>query len=134
LTIEIFVREGVVPLANKRVLVVEDEPILLLDLQEMVTELGGQTVSCPGGLGEALHMAREASVDAAILDVHLRGERCDSVADLLADRDIPFVFVSGRADGVPPRHATRPILQKPYGAAELRSVLVACLAKTCPLP
>lgn len=120
------------PLTGRRVLLIEDEPILLLDLQAMVDDLGGQPVPCPGGVPEALRLARETAVDVAVLDINLGGERSDPVADVLAARGIPFIFASGYADGLPAQHANRPVLQKPYDGERLRRALLACLGLSDP--
>jgi CheY-like chemotaxis protein len=114
-------------LAGKRVLLVEDEPLLLLDLQDMVVRMGCQVVASRGDLSAALNQARDAEVDLAVLDVNLGGERIDPVADVLAERGIPFVFASGYADaGIPGQHAHRPLVQKPYQGEKLHAALMRC--------
>jgi hypothetical protein len=51
------------------------------------------------------------------------------VADLLADRGIPFIFASGYAEaGLPARHADRPLVEKPYRSDQLQAALRCCLS------
>jgi DNA-binding NtrC family response regulator len=83
-------------LRDCRILVVEDEYYLA---DEMATELGdaGAVVLGPvGTVEDALRLIEEeSSVDAAVLDISLRGEKVFPVADRLAERSIRFVFVTG---------------------------------------
>lgn len=112
-------------LHNCRVLVVEDDYMLADDL---VTELGdfGAVVIGPAGTVEdaiALITA-EPHIDGVVLDVNLRGEMAFPVADLLAERNVPFVFTTGYDAGVfPTRFAHAPRCYKPISMAHVTEAI-----------
>lgn len=115
------------PRAPCRVLVVEDEPIIALHIGEVLQELGCIVIGPAGRLSVALRLADEAELDAAILDLDLRGQRVDPVAERLAARRIPFVISSGGADALAGTFADRPRLLKPFRRQELvDAVAVVC--------
>ena len=111
-------------LAGLHVLVVEDEPLVVLDLTHEVEEAGAEVVAVARTLSEALDAANGDGIDLAILDGNLRGEKVDAVAELLARRDIPFCFVSGYGpEHLPSAFRSVPVIQKPFSSAGLRAVL-----------
>lgn len=111
-------------LAGLRVLVVEDEPLVVLDLTHEIEEAGAEVVAIARTLPEALAAASGEGIDLAILDGNLRGEKVDAVAELLARREIPFCFVSGYGpEHLPSAFRSVPVLQKPFSSAGLRNVL-----------
>ena len=115
-------------LRGLRILVVEDEFLVSLDLEAMVQELGGEVVGPLGSLERAEAVAREAALDLALLDVNVGGQLVTPVADALAARAIPFVFCTGYdAASLPARHAAVPILMKPCQAHELKNALLGAL-------
>ncbi len=86
---------GVAEPRQERVLVVDDEPLLALDLA-MDLELAGFAVVGPAAsIKEALGLIARDGCDVAVLDVNLGGETADPVAQALIARGIPFVIVSG---------------------------------------
>ena len=109
-----------------RVLIVEDEMLVAMNLEDMLLDLGHEVAGIASRLAPALALARDAGFDAAILDVNLAGERSFPVADLLAERGTPFLFATGYGvQGVEERHRTRPILQKPFRSVDLKTALAA---------
>jgi len=111
-------------LAGRRILVVEDEALLAAQLVRDLRELGCVPVGPAATLAEALRMATsETAVDAAVLDINIGGRPSWTVADVLAERGIPFVFASGYAasDEVVRRNAT--VLQKPFTREALARAL-----------
>jgi CheY-like chemotaxis protein len=108
-----------------RVLVLEDEMIVLVMIEDMLADLGCQVVGPAASVDEALALAEAGGVDAALLDLNLgHGESSYPVADLLAQRQIPFAFVTGySADALRPPHTGRPILEKPFWGDALANVL-----------
>lgn len=80
------------------ILLVEDEPLILLDLEFAVEDSGNQFISA-GCVAQALGFIAECSIDVAILDVNLgRSETCMPVADELKRRAIPYILHSGDLD------------------------------------
>jgi PAS domain S-box-containing protein len=78
-----------------RVLVVEDEAVVRLDLVELLRELGATVVAEAGTLVDGLEKAGSLDLDAAVLDRNLNGESGLPIAQILEKRGIPLVFVSG---------------------------------------
>jgi PAS domain S-box-containing protein len=97
-----------------RVLVVEDEALVGIMIQECLTELGFQIVGPVCTASDALQVAKDGDFDAAILDINLGDGMVYQVAEILAWRHVPFVFVTGYdADSIDSRFRGIPVLQKP---------------------
>ena len=112
------------PLGGLRVLVVEDEYMVADHIGMLLEDLGCEVAGFAATVAEALDLVRSEQLDGVLLDGNLNGEKIDAVADLLAARDIPFAFVSGYdRDHLPQGHANRPMLGKPFRAADVRAML-----------
>ena len=115
--------------ARPRVLVVEDEYLIRMLLEDMLEELGYDMAAGVGTVSEASEAASNGDFHAAILDVNLDGQEIYPVADILAERGLPFVFVTGYGErSLPDPHRGRPALQKPFQAEQLRAALAGLLA------
>jgi CheY-like chemotaxis protein len=113
-------------LIGKRVLIVEDEMLVALLIEELLADLGCSTLGPCGSLGKALEAAQTGTFDLAVLDVNLGGEMVYPVAEALAERHIPFLFLSGYGDeAVPPGHAEWKVCAKPFKADYLAEMLSA---------
>ncbi|MGF7153032.1 response regulator [Novosphingobium gossypii] len=113
--------EGLPPM---RVLVVEDEPLVAMELMMEIEDGGGIALGPATSCEQALAMIREGQPDIALLDGNLNGNRIDPVADALSARDVPFAFVSGYdREHLPARHERRPMLNKPFIPADVRAML-----------
>lgn len=109
-----------------RILLVEDEMLVAMNMEDMLLDLGHELAGLASRLEPALALAREAAVDAAILDVNLAGERSFPVAEALARRGIPFLFATGYGvQGIEPPWRDRPVLQKPFRQSQLAAALEA---------
>lgn len=108
--------------AGRRVLVVEDEALIALEIESSLLALGVDVVGPTGSLATAMKLADDPTLDAAILDVNIRGgQKVYPVAELLAARGIPFILASGYGDWVlPDALRDQPRLTKPYTSAELQ--------------
>jgi CheY-like chemotaxis protein len=112
--------------AGKRVLVIEDEPMIRMLLQDMLTDLGYTLAGEAGRLDEAVQLAERGDFDFAVLDVNLNGQPIVPVVDVLVARKLPFVFASGYGQrGVPEPYRHIPTLQKPFQAEALEQAIVA---------
>ena len=111
----------------QRVLIVEDEPLIAMMLEDFLDVLGKQAVATVDGVAAALDAVAAGGIDAAILDVNLRGgEQSTPIAEALAARAIPFVFATGgNGDGVDERFRDRPRLQKPFTMDGVEKALAA---------
>ena len=108
----------------KRALVVEDEIMVAMYVEDLLTELGFEVAGLATGLDQALPLAREGSFDFAVLDINLAGQSSFPVADVLRARGIPFLFASGYgskglSDGY--RDAIR--IQKPFLSRDLEEAI-----------
>jgi len=114
--------------ARPRVLVVEDEYLIRMLLEDMLDELGYDLAAGVGTISEASEAASSGDFHAAILDVNLDGQEIFPVADILAQRGLPFVFVTGYGErSLPGPHRDRPALQKPFQAEQLKTALAGLL-------
>src|SRR4029453_7351504 len=85
------------PAKAKRILVVEDEPMIRMLLEDMLGELGYTIAAEAARIEEALEATKNADFDLAIIDADLNGQPASPVADALVTRGPPFVFATGRA-------------------------------------
>jgi two-component sensor histidine kinase/DNA-binding response OmpR family regulator len=109
---------------DKRVLLVEDEPLVSMMLADMLSAFGHKVDGPYSRFSDAILAAKSNNLQAGILDVNLGGEKTYAVADILKDRKIPFAFVTGYGpDTIVPAFAHAPVLQKPIEAAKLRALL-----------
>jgi CheY-like chemotaxis protein len=118
-----------------RVLLVEDEIMVALLLEDMLVELDYEVVGPVARLDKALEMAQWQALDVALLDVNLNGKEIYPVAEALAAREIPFVFVTGYGRGaLRAPYCDRPTLQKPFRRGDLRELFaeVAVRSRTDP--
>ena len=86
------------PLIGKRILIVEDEALVALDLEMTLRAAGAETVGPCLRLARALAMAERETVDGVVLDIRLGREESYPIADLLHERGVAIVFHSGHAD------------------------------------
>ncbi len=108
------------PLASKRVLVIEDEVMISMLIEDVLVDAGCRVVGPFTNLSDALLAARNEAFDAALLDVNLRGEKVYPVADILTERGIPFVFLSGYGkNAIPDNHPEWRVCSKPFSPDDL---------------
>ena len=110
-------------LLGNRLLLVEDEALVGMMMKDTLTELGFQVVGPYSTMKAATAAANSEHFDGAILDVNLAGELVYPLADVVARRNVPFVFVTGYgADGIDRRYSDVPILQKPIERQKLELI------------
>lgn len=109
----------------RRILIVEDEPFVALQLQSDLESEGHQVIGPASNLAQGLELAQSEGLDAALVDVRLGRETSASIADELLARRIPFAFATGYADtSMLPEHLHAvPRLKKPYALDDVRSVV-----------
>ena len=111
-------------LAGLRVLVVEDEMMVSMLIEDMLTDLGCTVVGPASRLDEAIELATSRELDCAVLDVNLGGQPIFPLADLLRERGYPFAFATGYGDaGLRDVDRGTPVLQKPFREGDLARVL-----------
>jgi CheY-like chemotaxis protein len=103
------------PVNGLRILLVEDEAMIAMLVEDMLADRGATVVGPAGAVSAALSAIESEPIDGALLDVNLGGVESFEVADALAKRDIPFVFVTGYGGaGVRDRYPNVATLQKPF--------------------
>jgi PAS domain S-box-containing protein len=108
-----------------RVLLVEDEALVAMMIQECLAEFGYQVVGPIRTASEAAAKAKDGPLEAAVLDINLGDGAVYPIADILAARGVPFVFVTGYdADSIDARFRKIPILQKPIEREMLKKAFV----------
>lgn len=107
------------------VMIVEDEPLIAMMMEALVSDVGGVALGPYGDVAAAVVAARaEAQIDVALLDCNLGREHSWPVADVLAERGVPFAFSSGQgAKEIAERFAGRPVFAKPVDEERLRQFL-----------
>jgi PAS domain S-box-containing protein len=109
-----------------RVLLVEDEALVGIMIQECLTEFGFQITGPVCTASEALSAAKDGHFDAAILDINLGDGSVYRVAEILSERGVPFIFVTGYdSDSVDSRFHQAPVLQKPIERQMLQKIFAA---------
>lgn len=107
-------------LEGRRILVVEDEMLIAVSIEETLQGLGCVVVGPVGKLDAALRLAGDEALDAAVLDVAVRGGHVYPVAERLLARGVPFVLASGYGEwALPENLRDRPRLTKPFTPQEL---------------
>ena len=119
-------------LSGKRVLVVEDEMLVAMQIEDMLSELGCASITLAATVDKALDSIAANSFDLATLDVNLDGTRSFAIAEALSNRDVPFAFSTGY--GFDEGFGDRPVLNKPYNFAQFKAVLSNLLADGVPQP
>jgi CheY-like chemotaxis protein len=113
---------------NLRVIIIEDEALVVMLLEDMLTQIGCQVVGLASHLDKAVELAGSADADLAILDVNLDGQQAYPVAERLAARGLPFVFATGYGrHGMQHGFGDRPALQKPFRLEDLRRVIAEAM-------
>ena len=109
---------------GKRALIVEDEPLLALEVVEYLTDAGFEVIGPATSVASALSLIAESGCDIAVLDVHLGKEHSEPVALALKARGTPFVVVSGNSrEHYPAGFKDAPSLSKPVSPTSLVSLL-----------
>jgi CheY-like chemotaxis protein len=111
-------------LSGRRVLVVEDEMLVLMMIEDMLADLGCKSVISAATVDKALALINEQVFDVAVLDMNLNGDDSHLVAEAIAARGIPFFYSTGNTsrtlrDG----YSDRPVLKKPFKYEELAATI-----------
>ena len=111
-------------LAGKRILLVEDDAMIAMAMEFLLSDSGAAVVGPAGSLDGAMTLADAGGLDCALLDVRLGHEDVYPLADRLARAKVPFLFLSGHGRGnIPANHAKRTCLSKPCDSERLLRVI-----------
>jgi CheY-like chemotaxis protein len=115
-------------LSGRRILVVEDSPVVAPFTAEVLQELGYEVVGPAPTMAAARDLIEQEEIDAALMDIHIRGERVFPLCEVLEAKGVPFVLTSGYADWqIPDKWQDRPTLQKPYTYEQVERALGSLL-------
>ncbi len=110
--------------AQLRTLVVEDEPLVRLMTEDMLTGIGCVIAATASNLDEALAHISTKDFDLAVLDINLAGTEVYPAAELLRRKGTPIIFVTGYGRrGVQAPWGAFPILQKPFSSLDLQTTI-----------
>ena len=116
-------------LNGKRILIVEDEPIIAMEMIDVISQAGCVPVGPAANVRSALAQIRDEEFHAALLDANLDGEPADGIAAALTRRGISFAFVTGYGrDSLPEAFRQAPLLAKPFNAQAALDTLARLLA------
>jgi two-component sensor histidine kinase len=116
-------------LAGRRLLVIEDEPLVAMTIAAALEDAGAAHVETVSTVDDALAAIEQSDFAVAVLDGNLNGAPVGSVAAALTRKQVPFLFVSGYGrDGLPPGFAQAPVLSKPFRPDQLVDGIANILA------
>jgi DNA-binding NarL/FixJ family response regulator len=116
--------EGGSSLKGKRIIVIEDEPLVAMELETLLADAGCELAGSVGNLEDGKTLCAQADCDAALLDANIRGRPVDELARTLTARNIPFAFVTGYGrDALPRGFQNAVILKKPFQGDDLLAAL-----------
>jgi CheY-like chemotaxis protein len=119
-----------VRLDGLRVLIVEDELLVAMELEDLLGRLGCRVVEAAPTIGRALRAVARQQADVAVLDVNLHGERVTPVAEALREQGVPYVLVTSYGRDRLPEGALQevPCLAKPVDRHKIASAIAAVVA------
>jgi CheY-like chemotaxis protein len=107
-----------------RILIVEDEALIAMELEDLVEGLGFIPVGPARDLPTALKLVTESDVDGCILDINLAGQNGLPVADELHRLGKPWIFTTGyNADVLAGQYPEVPVVAKPFATSDLASLV-----------
>ena len=113
-----------------RILIVEDEPLIALELEEFLINAGFKIAAIAGKLEKALALIESGSCDAAIVDANLAGVSASPLASALTALGMPFIVLSGYSSEQLQSAFPRALfMQKPYRPDELIQALNTIVPK-----
>lgn len=114
-------------LPGKRVLIVEDNPIIAYDISDLVEDTGAEPVGPALNVAAGMKLVAENHLDAALLDIDLGGDYVWPIAEALERNQVPFAFVSAQcsADMMPESFRSRPCIHKPAKPDDIVKTLLS---------
>ena len=115
-------------LTGRRVLVVEDEMMVLMAIEDLLADLGCSSISVAATIDTALDLIETQWFDVATLDVNLNGQRSYPIANALDEHGVPFAFSTGYGEpGVEEGHGGHLVLKQPYTCSRFNETIQALL-------
>lgn len=115
-------------LKGRRLLVIEDEPLIGMDIIAALEDAGADVEGPVASIDEACALIERLRFDGALVDANLRGQPVDAIAIALSARNVPFAFATGYGkDGLPQGFRDIPILSKPFGPEQVVAAAIRLL-------
>ena len=115
---------------HARILVVEDEALIAMDLQALLEDAGYRVLGPANSSAAALALIDDDEPDVALLDVNLGRSDAFGVANILTERKTQVIFLTGHtAHKLPPAHRHLPLVSKPYLPQVLLQAVASALGK-----
>lgn len=113
-----------------RFLIVEDEFMIAMILEDYLADMGFEAKWQADNISDAVDIvAGNTDIDAAILDVNLRGEPVTPVAERLKARGVPFCFITGYGAGATTGYPEAPIISKPFDMETFQGTILRLMAR-----
>jgi two-component sensor histidine kinase len=118
-------------LKSKRILLIEDEPLVSMDMESSLTAAGCEIIGPAGTLEDAKLLVEDANYDAALVDANLAGYPVDELATALTQKNCPFAFVTGYGrEALPSGFREAVMLGKPFSQDQLLTVVEMLFYRT----
>lgn len=122
------------PLVGRRILVIEDELFIAMELRHMVQELGGEVLGPVNNVVAAKQLLEQSEVDGVVMDVRLDNETSAPLAEELLDGGMAVVLTTGYTDDMLPESVRRaPRLSKPYTRSDFEQIATLHFVRARPL-
>ncbi|SEF12238.1 PAS domain S-box-containing protein [Rhizobiales bacterium GAS191] len=118
------------PLRGRRIIIIEDEPLVAMDLESILTAAGSEVIGTAGTIDKARRLIADAECDAALLDANLAGHPVDDLIIALTKMNIPFAFVTGYGrESIPRGYQDAVLVRKPFSSDQLLEAVELLLYK-----
>ena len=112
------------------ILLVEDEAISAIDTKSILEMAGAKIIGPAYSLRQGFHWLAGHRMDCAVLDINLTDGMVFDLADAVAQRNVPIVFLSARSLNVAPlQHRARRLVHKPFSTHSLIKAIRAAVAE-----
>jgi CheY-like chemotaxis protein len=117
-------------LSGRSILVIEDEMLILMMIEDMLADLGCESVSIASKIGQAITLIDGQVFDAAMVDLNLSGVESYPIADALVARDVPYFFSTGSSvANIKDGYRDQDVLKKPFTFDQLSDMLSRSLLR-----
>jgi CheY-like chemotaxis protein len=117
-------------LSGRSILIIEDEMLILMMIEDMLADLGCESVAVASKIGQAIGLIDGQEFDTAMLDMNLNGIESYPIADALAARDVPYFFSTGYSlTNVKDGYRDQDVLKKPFTFDQLSNMLSRSLLR-----
>lgn len=111
---------------SDQVLIVEDNMVIAFELERMLITMDHTKIEVVSTVSEALKFLENRSPNFAVLDINLGSESSESIADRLAELDVPFFFATGYSsvkDSIKKKHSTIQVVEKPFSSSAIQAAV-----------